>query len=165
MSTAPPPPSAPTPPPPAGGPGAGGRPLASWGSRAGAWLVDVLIAAVPAIVAVIGVGGVFSGADTLSSGAATIALLGYLASILVAAWNLGYRQGTTGQSIGKGLLDIEVVDADDGRHIGAGLGFARWLVAGFLGSLCILDYLWPLWDDRNRAWHDMVLGTSVVQTR
>lgn len=161
MTTSPPPP----PPPPVGpgmshAPATSQRELASWGSRALAWTVDTLVAAGPTVVALLVVGGT-SGLDGSGAG---ILLVGYLATILVAALNLGWRQGTTGQSIGKGLVDIAVVGADDGQPIGLGLGVARWLVAGFLGGLCLLDYLWPLWDERNRAWHDMVLDTSVVRT-
>ena len=26
-----------------------------------------------------------------------------------------------------------------------------------------LNYFWPLWDDQNRALHDMVVSTHVVQ--
>ena len=122
----------------------------------------MLVAALPSVVALLVAGGT-SALDGGGSGAG-ILLIGYLATILVAALNLGWRQGTTGQSIGKGVVDIAVVGADDGQPIGVGLGVARWLVAGFLGGLCLLDYLWPLWDERNRAWHDMVLDTSVVRT-
>jgi hypothetical protein len=27
----------------------------------------------------------------------------------------------------------------------------------------LLDYLWPLWDDQNRALHDMVASSHVVR--
>jgi uncharacterized RDD family membrane protein YckC len=54
----------------------------------------------------------------------------------------------------------------------------RWVgqfgirIAGLLPVLGIvspvyllLDYLWPLWDDRNQAIHDKIAGTNVVRIR
>jgi uncharacterized RDD family membrane protein YckC len=29
----------------------------------------------------------------------------------------------------------------------------------------LLDYLWPLWDDKKQALHDKVAKTNVVRTR
>jgi uncharacterized RDD family membrane protein YckC len=37
-------------------------------------------------------------------------------------------------------------------------------VVGFLASLAVLlDYLWPLWDDKKQALHDKVAATNVVR--
>ena len=43
---------------------------------------------------------------------------------------------------------------------GLGLGFASSIIP-FIPYL--LAALWPLWDDENRAIHDMVVGTRVVE--
>jgi uncharacterized RDD family membrane protein YckC len=42
------------------------------------------------------------------------------------------------------------------------------LLFGGLGSVTVglaslLDVLWPLWDDENRALHDFIVDTRVVQ--
>ena len=42
------------------------------------------------------------------------------------------------------------------------------LLFGAIGSLffsipILLDYLWPLWDESNRALHDMIVSTHVVR--
>ena len=42
------------------------------------------------------------------------------------------------------------------------------LLFGVLGSVffsipILLDYLWPLWDESNRALHDMIVSTHVVR--
>ena len=38
------------------------------------------------------------------------------------------------------------------------------LFAGFVsGQVCYLGYLWMLWDDRNRTWHDMIVDSIVVR--
>jgi uncharacterized RDD family membrane protein YckC len=36
---------------------------------------------------------------------------------------------------------------------------------GYAASLgLLLNYLWPLWDDKKQALHDKVAGTNVVRT-
>jgi uncharacterized RDD family membrane protein YckC len=44
----------------------------------------------------------------------------------------------------------------------------KGLALGIAGSIIplipyLLNYLWPLWDDQNRALHDMIVSTHVVQ--
>src|SRR4051812_28855245 len=64
-------------------PGAGwhGRPLASWGSRVGAALIDWLILLAPVILLTVIVIGIAAGSDT---GAVVTGLLGFLAYLVVA---------------------------------------------------------------------------------
>ncbi len=162
-STPPPPPPSPA---PGGPPGPGGT-LASWGNRVGAYFVDWLVAGVPA-VAVVFVGAlVGSTAETTDSGfsvtgaaGAGFILVGSVLGLVIAVWNYGFRQGRTGQTVGKSMVNIEVVDTD-GQYLGVGMSLLRTLLMSLLGSLCFLNYLWPLWDDQNRAWHDMVVDSRV----
>ena len=63
---------------------------------------------------------------------------------------------------------------DSGQALDIGFGFLREVVVkgllfGFVGSFffsipTLIDYLWPLWDDQNRALHDMVVSTHVVKS-
>jgi len=39
------------------------------------------------------------------------------------------------------------------------------VLSGALGLLLLLDYLWPLWDDKNQALHDKLARTNVVLSR
>ena len=39
------------------------------------------------------------------------------------------------------------------------------VLSGVLGLLLLLDYLWPLWDDKNQALHDKLARTNVVLSR
>lgn len=162
MSTSPPPPAAPV------APSVG--PLASWGSRVAAYLVDWLVTVVPPFVVVF-VGGLLGaggsgddGGNVLSAAGALFILIGSVLGLVIAVWNWGFRQGQTGQTVGKGMMDIEVVDTD-GQYLGVGVSLLRALLMSVLGSLCFLNYLWPLFDDQNRAWHDMVVDSRVVQAR
>lgn len=83
--------------------------------------------------------------------------------IVTLAWftyNWLIRQGSTGQTVGKKLMDIAVLDATH-RPIGAGLTFVRQLahVLDFLP--CFLGYLWPAWDKEKRTFADMMMSTRV----
>ncbi len=150
-----------------------GQPLASWGSRVGATLLDWLIVAVPiiaigAIVAVIAASGSGVGAVVFL----VIGGLGYLLAALFYAPVLMARPGArNGQTWGKQIVGIAVI-RDAGQPIELGYGFLReFVVKGLLfgtvgGSFFfpwLLDYLWPLWDDTNRCLHDMVVSSHVVK--
>lgn len=37
------------------------------------------------------------------------------------------------------------------------------VVFGFFLLPVILDYLWPLWDSKNQALHDKVVGSVVIR--
>lgn len=108
--------------------------------------------------------------DSSSDGvraAGGVGILLYIIATLAAAvfefWNLGWRQGETGQSIGKSRVGIAVIRKDGSGYLGGGMGIVRTLLHGILGA-CFLNFLWPLWDDQNQTWTDMVLDTVVVKT-
>ena len=150
-----------------------GQPLASWGSRAAALLIDWLILLVPVIVLTIIVVAVATGSDT---GAVVTGILGglaYLVVLFINAPTLMARDGRhNGQTWGKQMIGIRVV-RDNGQRVSFGLAALREIVVkGLLVSIVssiiplipwLLDYLWPLWDDENRALHDMVVSTHVVR--
>lgn len=160
---------------------------ASWWSRVGAFLIDGLIAAIPTILAFIlifSAGGLVDGwadadepdfYDSLTNSGWTYMAVGMLLSCAVRFWNEGYRQGRTGQSIGKKVANIAVVDAASGQYIGTGRGLLRvladsllsWVsqVASLLSILPLVNYLWPLWDKKNQTWVDKVVKSVVVRTR
>jgi uncharacterized RDD family membrane protein YckC len=162
-------------------PGWAGRPLASWGSRVAAWFIDWLILLIPAVilffVVVAGAWGI-SGDDDFSTGAAIGATILYMllisAVILLYAPLLMMRQGPhNGQTLGKQMIGITVV-RDSGESMSFGWAALRevvvkGLLVGIASSIIpfipwFLDNFWPLWDDENRALHDMVVSTHVVRT-
>jgi uncharacterized RDD family membrane protein YckC len=157
-----------------------GRPLASWGSRVAAAVIDWLLLLIPTVilffVVVAGAVGI-SGDDDVSTGGAIAAIVLYI--ILISAVWLLYapllmmREGAhNGQTLGKQLVGITVV-----RNTGQPMGFGwaalrevviKGLVIGIASSIIpvipwLLDVLWPLWDDQNRALHDMAVQTHVVR--
>lgn len=149
-----------------GGPTA---PLADWLPRVGASLLDGLISGVPIAIGY----GVFI-ADILtrqnrydddpSAFAIILLIVGFLASIGLGLWNRVFRQGRTGQSIGKSVLHLRLIDSRTGETIGAGRAFLREFLSGIFNNACFLDSLWPLWDEQKQTWHDKVSNTWVVRT-
>jgi uncharacterized RDD family membrane protein YckC len=150
-------------------------PLAGWWSRVGATVVDALILTIPVILLVILVLAVFAGSDVAGIVVAIVAFFGYIAIALLYAPFLMKREGRhNGQTWGRQVLGIRVV-RDNGQPVDFGFGLLRefvvknllfGVVGGFFASIpTLVDYLWPLWDDENRALHDMVVSSHVVQAR
>jgi uncharacterized RDD family membrane protein YckC len=77
-----------------------------------------------------------------------------------------------GQTLGKQMLGITVV-RDNGQPLGFGYSALREVVVknlavGIASSIIpfipwFLDNFWPLWDDQNRALHDMAVRTHVLR--
>jgi len=153
--------------------------LAGWWRRVGATLLDGLIIGAGALVVLAIFGAVFSvgfvGGDETGIVAVIVGLsLGFLAVAIVSLLYAPLLMArTNGQTLGKMVCGIRVV-----RTNGRPMDFA-WaalrevaikalgigLVAGSItfGLASLVDSLWPLWDDENRALHDFMAQTRVVQ--
>jgi uncharacterized RDD family membrane protein YckC len=138
-----------------------GAVYATWRSRLGAELIDGLTVLVVLWI----VGAVLPEAfNILAIGG------GFL-------YNGMLDGGPHGQTLGKRLLRIRVIDDATGSLIGTQRGLMRAmppLAFGVIGLIspttftlgfvaALLDGLWPLWDRRRQTWHDMVAGTVVVR--
>ncbi len=145
-------------------------PLANWGQRVGAYLIDMLLASGLLIVAGIyamttaeTIGYDYRGnAVTEPTGSGSTAILiGYAVLLGVQIWNRWVRQGRTGQSVGKQVVGIRLLSERTMAPVGGGMAFARDLchiVDGFL----YLGYLWPLWDAKRQTFADKIVSTVVV---
>jgi uncharacterized RDD family membrane protein YckC len=150
----------------------GGAALAGWWSRVGATLLDGLILLIPVIGLGILIVAVAAGSDTGAIVTGILSFLAYFIAILFYAPVLMAREGpNNGQTFGKQIVGIRVV-RDTGQTFDLGAAFVRELVVkqllfnfigGFFFSIpTLLNVLWPLWDDQNRALHDMIVKTHVV---
>jgi uncharacterized RDD family membrane protein YckC len=154
--------------------------LSGWWRRVGAQLIDGIVIGVVVTIIIIlitaAAGGVgFLGGDTTGYGGI---VLGLLFSMLIATavallYAPMYMARTNGQTLGKQAMGIRVV-----RPKGQPVDFL-WsvlrevivktlLFAGIGGSFTfglawLLDVLWPLWDDENRALHDLIVDSRVVR--
>jgi uncharacterized RDD family membrane protein YckC len=131
----------------------------------GGYLVDVVVLVPAYVVAIIGAGIATAENDVVSIVGTLIAIGGYLAAIGVAIWNMIFRQGRTGWSIGKQVIGIRLIGENTGQPIGPGLTFVRML-AHVLDSLpCYLGYLWPLWDAKRQTFADKIMTTVVIEQK
>jgi uncharacterized RDD family membrane protein YckC len=172
------------PPPGAGGPPPAGQPygyapgtfrLAGWWRRVGATLIDgLIIGALAAIFLVpLGIGAASVDSDAgvgALIGASIVTLLLYLVIAMIYAPLMMAR--TNGQTLGRMATSIRVVRAN-GQPMTFGFAALReiavkGLLVGIAGNVTFglaffIDSLWPLWDEQNRALHDMVVNTRVVE--
>ncbi len=137
---------------------------ASWISRVGASLLDSVVV-LPVLLVALGIGAPMSASSSTGVAAAgtVIIVIGYLAGLGVAVWNSVFRQGKTGQSLGKKVLGITLRKEATGQPIGAGLAFGRIFVHVLNTIPCYLGWVWPLWDAKKQTFTDKVLATVVVK--
>jgi uncharacterized RDD family membrane protein YckC len=181
----PPPPPGNYPPPPGNYPQPGGYGQAlpkeaytPWIRRVGAWIIDALPVAIlsgigQGIAAATGNGECvtdtangYSVICTTSPSGVGIAIefvLG-LVALAYALWNWGYRQGTTGSSIGKSVLKFKVVSEKTGQPIGFGLSIVRQLAHIVDAIICYIGYLFPLWDAKRQTLADKIMSTVCLPT-
>jgi uncharacterized RDD family membrane protein YckC len=147
------------------------RECAGWGARVGAYLIDYLIAAVIPLALGI-VLAIASENDAVDAIGGLLIIFGSILTYpLYAAIAMARGGDRAGQTIGKQAVGIRVV-RDGGERVTFGYALlrelvVRWLLLGFVGGFFLLppllDVLWPLWDDSNRALHDMIVSSHVVR--
>jgi uncharacterized RDD family membrane protein YckC len=123
-------------------------------------------------------GGVVFGLDPSAAFGIVLLVVSILVDLVVWALYAPFlvrRHGRhNGQTLGKQWLGIRVIRTN-GAPVDWGIGLLRELVIkgllfNFIGFYFfatipwLLDYLWPLWEDQNRAPHDMMVSTRVVKT-
>ena len=98
-----------------------------------------------------------------STGSSTLGLVSFwialVLSVAFGIWNHGYRQGTTGSSIGKSLMKSKVVSEKTGLPIGFGLSLVRQIAHVADLAICWIGYLFPLWDRKRQTLADMIMTT------
>jgi uncharacterized RDD family membrane protein YckC len=165
------------PPPAATGPALPKEAYTPWGTRVLAWLIDFIPLA---ILEGIGWGLLLGTQETAcitdtseydlgefcATGASTLGQISIIVTGVIAliywVWNLGYRQGTTGSSIGKSIMKFKIVNEKTGQPVGFGMSVLReviyWVAAGLcLGVLWLVAVLFPLWDVKRQTLVDKIL--------
>jgi uncharacterized RDD family membrane protein YckC len=148
---------------------------ASWFSRVGAWVIDYIASLAAGFPLWIGYAILLANTTTTTApdGSTTstydgsvglpltLIVLGALTSLAFFVWNICIRQGRTGASIGKSVLAIRLVNADQ-QPIGAGWSFLRYLLHIVDALPCYLGYFWPIWDERKQTFADKIMSTYVI---
>jgi uncharacterized RDD family membrane protein YckC len=161
-------------------PGAGpGRPsgdgqvqgmrVAEFGSRAQAAIVDFFVRLALVLAGTL-VGALlfFAGETAGTVGLVVGIVIGFIAGLAYAPLMLAR---TGGQTVGHKASGTRIVNRD-GSTLSLGQSALRevvvkWLVIDVVGGSfllpSLLNYLWPLWDDKNEALHDKLTRTRVVE--
>ena len=169
-------------PPGAGGPqplaptGVGGRPvLSGWWRRVGAQLIDGAIIGIGAAI-ILGILAA-AGLSVDSEGGAVALIVAALFAVLVITvvaflYAPLLMSRTNGQTLGRMALGIRVIRADGGpmtfwfamlREVLVKTLLVGVVSSATFGLASLLDALWPLWDEENRALHDFIVNTRVVR--
>lgn len=122
------------------------------GARLLAYIIDLLIAFIPFLV-LAAIGGENGG----------LGAFGVLVLIGVFLWNIVYRQGTTGQSVGKSAVNVTLLGKDDYQPIGIGKSLGRALLGWVFNSIFPIDLIWALFDRQNQRLVDKILNTNVFK--
>jgi uncharacterized RDD family membrane protein YckC len=165
------------PPPPAGGhapPIRASQAYTPWANRVGAFLIDNLPFAI-----ILGVGWLvlqnsyqsaclietrpIDAVEVCDTGYSTLGLTVFpvtaLLGLVYLLWDYGYRQGRTGSSIGKSVLNFQVVSEKTGAPIGFGMSVLRQLAHLVDGVIFGIGYLLPLWDAKRQTLADKIMST------
>jgi uncharacterized RDD family membrane protein YckC len=151
--------------------------LSGWWRRAGALILDGLIVGIGALVLLVAITAPISIGFYASDDIGVVSILVglFLAVVCVSIVALLYAPAmmarTNGKTLGRMATGIRVVRAG-GEPITFGFAMLREvavkaLLFGIAGSLTaglanLVDYLWPLWDEENRALHDFLVNTRTI---
>jgi uncharacterized RDD family membrane protein YckC len=146
-----------------------------WFTRVLGYVIDIIPAAV---VIGIGAGIAFGTADNqctsngggqydygvyCTSNMTVFGMIVYILAYLIVfaywIWNWGYRQGTTGQSIGKSVMKFRVISEKTGQPIGFGLSIVRQIAHVVDSIVCYIGWLFPLWDAKRQTLADKIMST------
>ena len=133
-----------------GGPPADNRAMYSpWIVRVGGYIIDII----PNLVLQ---------AIGTAVGSTAVTSLMFLLSLGWTVYNRWYLGGTTGQSIGKRAVGIRLISAKTGQPIGPLMAFVRDIAHLVDAVICLIGYLFPLWDAQRQTLADKIVGTVVV---
>ncbi len=139
---------------------------ASWGRRAVALVLDVVVVfggIVGLYVFAWALGGYDAESDTLADSWA----VAYVPLIFLGPpayfWFLTARYGAT---LGKLAMGIRVRRSEDNGPVGYMRALGRvgsWVLLAVFTLALLLSYLWPLWDPRNQTLADKMASTLVLR--
>ncbi len=154
--------------------------VADFGQRVLALLIDTAISLIGLIPMIIGIVVLVAAApttttydqfgnSTLTGGNTSLAVVGglliafgVLLAIGISLWNRVFRMGRTGQSVGKSIIGLKLIDDKTGQPIGAWMAFLREIVQSIVNQVFYLGYLWMLWDTDKQTVGDKAVHSTVV---
>lgn len=123
-------------------------------SRAVALVIDPMIAMFLWFAATFIFGGIMGGGVGVA--------VAFLFPLAYGVWGLTLL--VEGQTPGKKLMGLRVVNEQDGKLPGFGRMFVREIPGRIVsGLICGLGYLWAVFDKDGQCWHDKIARTVVVR--
>jgi uncharacterized RDD family membrane protein YckC len=92
----------------------------------------------------------------------SVQVVGVLLVMAYFFWNFCYRQGRTGQSVGKSVMKFKVVSEKTWQPIGFWLSMVRQIAHYVDQLICYVGYLFPLWDGKRQTIGDKLMSTVCV---
>ncbi len=90
---------------------------------------------------------------------------GLLITLLLPGVYFVLLTGLRGQTLGKMLLRIKVVD-EAGQAPGLGRALLRESLGKFVSTIALgVGFLWVAWDREKQGWHDKIARTHVILVR
>ena len=155
--------------------------VAHFGQRAVAYLIDTALSLIGLIPVFIGIivltvgasnslttdefGNVTTTGDfdpELAVVGGLLITLGVIVGLGITIWNRVFKMGRTGQSVGKKVIGLYLLDDKTGQPIGAGMCFLREVVQTLANQVFYLGWLWMLWDADRQTLGDKSVHSSVV---
>ncbi|MDY6844243.1 MAG: RDD family protein [Thermodesulfobacteriota bacterium] len=82
--------------------------------------------------------------------------------LIVVIFYYTYFHGSTGQTVGKKVCKLMVIDKD-GDPLGYSKAFFRW-IGYFISSVFLcLGFIWAAFDKEKQTWHDKIVGSYVIR--
>ena len=130
--------------------------FASFGARAVGMLVDL---AVLTLFMAPGMALTATGTTGLAALGVVVMVVGFAAAAVLYARDVSRR----GQSLGNRVAKTKVVDARNGRLVGAGEAGLRFVLRFAVSIILFIWFLVALGDSQRRTFHDKVAGTVVTR--
>lgn len=153
----------------------GGLQYAGWWQRVVALFIDGLIGAifsVPGVIALFAgpteivrcnINGRDGFCNSPTGGTIAIAVLLYLVGF-VAYLVLYCRKLGQGATWGRQAMGYRILDAQTMQPIGTSRAVGRYFATALSAIPCYLGFLWPLWDDEKKTFHDMIVNTRAIKS-
>jgi len=137
---------------------------ASWIRRVGGFLIDAVVAFLPSFAAGLYYESTVDSSGQPSASGRAVDLIGIVVAAGVFVYLRWIRAGRTGQSLGRRVVNVRLVDEHSGQPVGVGKAALRD-VAHLLDSVAVgIGWLFPLWDSKRQTFADKLGGTVVVRT-
>ena len=122
-------------------------PRAAVGVRLVAFLVDLIILGVVQVIL------------WMFLGKALAQLLGLVLDIAYFSY---FESQPAGQTLGKQVMGIRVIDITTGGPIDMSRALVRSVVRIVSGAACVIGYVWAFFNKETQTWHDLAAQTVVV---